>query len=95
MIKTIVKAKSEILESVFEELKTMIENLDARKEEKIKLAIEEVEKSFENESKELQEVFASVSITEEIEVPDEEPVVEATETEVQEEPQQSTQESLY
>lgn len=93
MTKTVVKA-AQGFERLFDEVNEMRNNHEAEKEEAIKAAIADVEAKFAEKSAKLDELFAKVSETEEIEVPDEEPVVEATEAEVQGEPQPAV-ESLY
>lgn len=82
MIKTVVKAL-EGFETLFDEVSEMKANIEAEKEEAIKVAIAEVEEKYAEKSAKVDELFAKVSVTEEIEVPDEETVTEevAEETE--------------
>lgn len=84
MIKTVVKAL-EGFEKQFNEINEMKANLEKDKEVAIQAAIAEVEEKFVEKSERLDKVLALVSVTEEIEVPDEEEpsVTEDTAQEVQ------------
>lgn len=70
MVKTVVKAL-EGFEDIFGLLNDKKANLDARKEEAIKVAIAEVEERFAEDANRIDKALAEVSVTEEIEVPDE------------------------
>lgn len=82
MLKTVVKAL-EGFERQFDELTEMKANLEAEKEEAKQVAIAEVEKKFEEKSQRIDKVLETVSVTEKVEVPDEEVIedAEAVETE--------------
>ena len=73
MIKTVVKAL-EGFERQFDDLNEMKANLELEKEEAKKVAIAEVEAKFAVKSERIDKVLETVSVTEEIEVPDEEVV---------------------
>lgn len=75
MLKTIVKAQQG-LEEEFDFVSKQKANLEADKELAIQEAIAEVERRYQVKSEKLDFLFAQVSETEEVEVPDEE-VVEA------------------
>ncbi len=75
MLKKVVKAL-EGFEELFDKISEMKANLEAEKEEAIKVAVAEVEERYAKKSAKIDEFFAGVSETEEIEVPDEEEVVE-------------------
>lgn len=87
-VKTITKAK-EGWEELYDKVVAMRDNLEAEKEEAIKVAIADVESKFVARADEIAGVFAQVSVTEEIEVPDEEEPV------VTEEAQPEVAETLY
>lgn len=70
MVKTVVKAL-EGFEDIFGLLNDKKANLDARKDEAIKVAIAEVEERFAEYANRIDKALAEVSVTEEIEVPDE------------------------
>lgn len=76
MYKTIVKPL-EGFEKLFDELSEMRANHEAEKEKAIKVAVAEVEAKFADKSAKYDELFAKVSVTEEVEVEDE--VTEETE----------------
>lgn len=80
MVKTVVKAL-EGFEKLYDEVSEMKSNLETEKAEAIKVAIAEVEDKYAEKSAKIDELFAKVSVTEEIEVPDEvaEDNVEVTE----------------
>lgn len=85
MLKTVVKAL-EGFETLYEQVSEMKANIEADKEEAIKIAVADVEAKFAEKSTKIDELLAKVSETEEIEVPDEESVEvveEATEVEAQ------------
>lgn len=75
MLKKVVKAL-EGFEELYDKVSEMKANLEVEKEEAIKVAVAEVEERYAEKSAKIDEVFAQVSETEEIEVPDEEEVVE-------------------
>lgn len=75
MLKKVVKAL-EGFEELYDKTSEMKANLEVEKEEAIKVAVAEVEERYAEKSAKIDEVFAQVSVTEEIEVPDEEEVVE-------------------
>lgn len=87
MLKTVVKAL-EGFEKLYDEVSEMKANLEAEKDAAIKVAVSEVEARFAEKSTKIDELFAKVSVTEEIEVPDEETETEVAEevTEVEAEP---------
>ena len=70
MVKTVVKAL-EGFEKLYDEVSEMKENLEAEKDEAIKIAVAEVEERYAEKSAKIDELFAKVSVTEEVEVPDE------------------------
>lgn len=93
MIKTVVKAL-EGFEKLYDEVSEMKANLEADKAEAIKVAVAEVEDRYAEKSAKIDELFAKVSVTEEIEVPDE--VTEDVVTEETEEVEaQPSAETLY
>lgn len=75
MLKKVVKAL-EGFEELYDKVSEMKANLEVEKEEAIKVAVAEVEERYAEKSAKIDEVFAQVSETEEIKVPDEEEVVE-------------------
>lgn len=81
MLKKVVKAL-EGFEELYDKVSEMKANLEVEKEEAIKVAVAEVEERYAEKSAKIDEVFAQVSETEEIEVPDEEEVVEPVAEEV-------------
>lgn len=70
MIKTVVKAL-EGFEKLYDEVSEMKANLEIEKDEAIKIAVAEVEEKYAEKSAKIDELFAKVSVTEKIEVPDE------------------------
>lgn len=83
MLKKVVKAL-EGFEDLYDKVSEMKENLEAEKQEAIKIAVAEVEERYAEKSAKIDEVFAQVSETEEVEVPDEEVVAEPVSEEVSE-----------
>lgn len=70
MVKTVVKAL-EGFEDIFELIRAKQERLGFEKDEAIKVAIAEVDARFAADADRLDKALADVSVTEEIEVPDE------------------------
>lgn len=70
MVKTVVKAL-EGFEKLYDEVSEMKANLESEKAEAIKVAVAQVEARYAEKSSKIDELFAKVSVTEEIEVPDE------------------------
>lgn len=70
MFKTVVKAL-EGFEKLYDEVSEMKANLEAEKENAKEVAIAEVEAKYAEKSAKIDELFAKVSVTEEIEIEDE------------------------
>lgn len=92
MIKTVVKAL-EGFEAPFEEVMSMKNKLEEDKKVAIEEAIKEVESKFEDRAAKIDKVLETVSVVEEIEVPDEEPELMTTEPEIV--AVETAQETLY
>lgn len=86
MVEKIVKAKVGF-EEIFAKINEMKANLEAEKEEAIKLAIAKVEEVYAGKSADIDNVLAGVSVVEEIEVPEVTEEVVAEEV-VEEQPQE-------
>lgn len=78
MLKKVVKAL-EGFEELYDKVSEMKANLEVEKEEAIKVAVAEVEERYAEKSAKIDEVFAQVSETEEVEEPDEEVAEEVAE----------------
>lgn len=85
MVKTIVKAKKNF-ETLFESVNQMIAEFEEKKAKAIEVAIAQVEEDFKADKETLDNLFAQVSETEEVEVPDEEEVSEDVGPNVEEQP---------
>lgn len=77
MIKTVIKAL-EGFETIFDELNYKKESLEADKQTAIQEAIAQVEAKFAENAERIDKAIETISVTEEIEVPDEEVVEETT-----------------
>lgn len=78
MTKTVVKAL-EGFEKMYDELNEMKANLEVEKEHEKEVAFAKIEEKYSDKSAKIDEILAGVSVTEEIEVPDEEVSVESVE----------------